>query len=49
MPKIMLKKQHYARLILVIFYALFPPWRQKDTSIGQKHNVLPQKLQFYKQ
>ena len=40
MPKIMHEKQHYARLILDIFDALFRTCRRKNTSVSLKHNIV---------
>ena len=48
MPKIMLEKQQYARLILAIFDALFHACRPKNTSISLKHNIVSRQLQIYK-
>ena len=40
MPKIMLKKYHYGRLILALFDALFYACRRKNTFVSLKHNRL---------
>ena len=40
MPKIMLKKYHYDRLILALFDSLFYACRRKNTFVSLKHNRL---------
>ena len=48
MPKIMLKKYRYGRLILALFDALFHASRRKNTFVSQKHNIVLHHLQIYK-